>query len=134
MSLNGTGERPVVDCSKGKRMTVQSDKNQANINSIVRRIEKGGMLHNLNSGTPFYGDVSEYAGLQDAIIKVQNANEMFMDMSPEIRKRFNNNPVELVDFLRDEKNTQEAIDLGMVIKPVEASTVVEPSPPPNTEQ
>lgn len=113
---DGKRVRPVVDCSNDLVLTTQSDRKEADINELIKRMEKAGMQTKLNSSEPFYGDVSEFNGLQDAIIKVQEANELFMGMSASVRERFDNDPVKMVEFLADPANRAEAEQLGMVVK------------------
>lgn len=109
---------PVVDCSKDKPMTVQSDRDTADINRIVKLIASGGQP-GINQRPPFYGDVSELGGLQESIIKLQEADDLFMSYPAEIRERFDNSYVKFVEFLEDPDNLDEAIALKIVDKPVE---------------
>jgi len=39
-----------------------------------------------------------------------------MALPSDVRKRFSNDPAELIDFLADKKNDEEAIKLGLKIK------------------
>lgn len=123
---------PTVDCSadfKAGRMAVQADRDEVDINKIMARVEKGGQLPLFN-GEPFYGDVSELGGLQEAIIKTQEANDLFMSYPANVREKFNNNPVEMITFLEDPKNLNEAVDLGLVVKrPVAAADTPTPAVP-----
>lgn len=134
MSLNGPKfpAKPGVDCSKFPSLTVQADRAEADIDKILARFEKAGMISTLNKSEPFYGDVSEYSGLQDAMIMVQDANELFMGLSAAIRERFENDPVNLIEFLEDEGNRAEAERLGIVVpapKPAEPAPIP-PAPGP----
>lgn len=106
-------DAPTVDCSGDKPITVQSNRNEVDINSIVARVAKGGTV-TTSSGEPWFGDVSDFTGLQDAIIKVQEADDLFMQLDASVRERFDNDPVQLVDFLSDDRNRDEAIRLGLV--------------------
>lgn len=124
--------RPVLDCSDDDRLTVQAERDVVDINKIVARLEKGQMSARLNGAEPFYGDVSDLDGLQDALIKVQDANDLFMKMDASIRERFDNDPVKMVEFLADKNNLNEAIELGMAVKPPEVITP--PAPDPEPEQ
>lgn len=117
--------RKVVDCSKDPVVVVQADANEADINKIVARMNKTGQMPRMADGEPFYGDISEFTGLQDAYIKVQEANELFMSMDASIRTRFDNDPVKMVEFLEDPSNYDEALELGMVVKRPKVS---EPDP------
>lgn len=124
MSLNGKkGVKPVVDCTGDKGFTVQADRDDADINKIVARLEKGATLTRQSLKEPFYGDVSHLDGLQDALMKVQESKDLFMSYDANLRERFDNDPVQFVDFLLDEKNLDEAISLGLAKpKPVVIAT------------
>lgn len=104
-----------LDCSLDPGLTTQADTDSVNINTIVRRMQKGQAIPTF-AGEPFYGDVSNFDGLQDALIKVQDANALFMSYPAELRERFDNDPVNFVEFMSDPKNTDEAIELGLAVK------------------
>lgn len=104
-----------IDGSKEPSLTVQADRNEVDINRIVARIERGLAVPVLQ-GEPFYGDVSTLGGLQEAIMKVQEAQELFMQYPAEVREKFENDPVKFVSFFEDEKNREEAEKLGLVEK------------------
>jgi len=53
----------------------------------------------------------------EGLIMIQKAQETFMQFPVKIRERFNHNPVELLKFIEDPKNAQEAIKLGIAQKP-----------------
>lgn len=113
---------PVTDCSRDKGFTVQADRDDADINKIISRFNKSGQLPPTRGGQPFYGDISDIGDLQESLIKVQEANELFMQYPAELRERFDNDPVNLVEFLGNEANRKEAEELGLVVprpKPVE---------------
>lgn len=107
-------------------MTKQSFANEVDINQIVARFSKTGLLPTFN-GQPFYGDVSEIGDFQEAMNVVASANELFNQYPAEIRERFGNDAGQLIEFLSDENNRDEAIALGLVVKPVDP--VVDPIAP-----
>lgn len=116
------------DFSKEKSLTSQSFADEVNINKIMARVMKGQTILAAN-GQPFYGDVSEFGDLQDALIKVQEADALFMQFPADVRERFDNDPVKLVEFLSDDKNRAEAESLGLVNKRPDPAPVVTPTPP-----
>lgn len=128
MSLRYKGQNPVVDCSKDKGFTVQADRSDADINLIIARLEKGANLARLNSKEPFYGDVSHISGLADALIKVQEANDLFNGFDARLRERFDNDPVKFVQFFEDPKNIPEAIELGLALPLPKENQPPVPSP------
>lgn len=103
---------PTTDCSKDKVLTVQSLRTEVDINQIMKKVEKGMMLDVQNDGV--FDDISEFDGLELAIIKVQKAKEDFMRLPADMRAKFDNDPVKLVDFLSDGKNRKEAEELGLI--------------------
>jgi phage internal scaffolding protein len=108
----------------GISRTSQAAATELDINKIMARVLKGGLVPTFN-GQPFYGDVSDLGGLQDAIIKVQEADDLFMQYPAEIRERFENDPVNMILFLEDPANYDEALKIGLV-KP---RPVVQPPAP-----
>lgn len=104
---------PTTDCSNDPILTVQAQRNEVDINQIMKKVEKGMML-NLNEKQGVFQDISEFDGLELALIKVQKANEEFMTLPADVRARFENDPVKLVDFLSDEGNRTEAEELGLI--------------------
>ena len=110
--------------------TIQSDRDAADINKIIARFEKGQNVVRMNGREPFYGDVSDLDGLADAKMKILAADELFMSYNADIRERFDNDPVKLVEFLGDERTRNEAIELGLIDRPVEAPASPPPAPVP----
>ena len=122
------GKADAIDCSKDVARTQQSAKDECNINVIVERAKRGSDINHVNSRSPMYGDFTQLpTDLRDCLVQVKKAEEAFMSLDAHVRKRFRNDPAELMDFVRDPKNRQEAIDLGLVAKPVEPTPVVEPA-------
>lgn len=128
MSLNGNHAvdvrgrakvRPVVDIQildpKLERLTVQGERDMADINKIIQRMEKTGTILG-PTREPFYGDVSGFTGLADALEMVQNARELFMQIPASIREKFDNDPVKMVAFLEDPGNLDAAVEMGLVEK------------------
>lgn len=118
-----------VDYSKSKSLTVQSPTEEVDINKIMARIQKGQTVLT-SQGQPFYGDVSDFGGLQEAIIKVQDAEDLFMQFPADVRERFENDPVQMLQFLEDPANRKEAEEIGLVNKRPAPEPVVPPPPAP----
>lgn len=112
--------RPVVDFTGEVSRTKQSFKDQTDINKIIARFGRTGMLTHVNTRQPFYGDVSMIDSYQSCLNVVKEAQELFAGMSSAVRKRFGNDPSEMISFLQDPANLDEAVSLGMAVKrPVE---------------
>lgn len=108
--------------------TLQSFKDDADINCIIARYENTGVLVDPTvpvSRTPEFGDFSEMPSYQDAQNVIIAARNAFDALPSKIRERFNNDPAAYFDFVRSLKEGSEefdeAISLGIVNKPVNSS-------------
>lgn len=124
------GKGPRVDCSKDEPITQQSGRDDADINVIVERAKRGAVPPAGRNVAPMYGDFTEVpTDLREVLVMVKRADELFMSLDPFIRRRFNNDPAEMLDFLNDSKNRDEAVKLGLVKAPLEPVLAVEPKAP-----
>ena len=110
--------RPIVNNEPS--MTQQHFKDECDINQILARYQKTGILVEPGVGSglsPVFGDftdVVDYQTAQNAIIDVQ---ETFAQLPSSLRARFDNDPAALLAFLGKEENRNEAISLGLVNPP-----------------
>lgn len=108
----------------GDSMTHQSHQKECDINQIMLRWQKTGVIDHANTYQGQYGDFSEVPNdYQEAMNRVINAQDMFMSLPSSIRKQFNNDPGQFLDFATDPKNADRMVELGL-----SAPEVVESSP------
>lgn len=96
--------------------TKQSFKEEADINTIVRRFGLTGELPK-DVRMPVHGDFTnlpDFRAAQDALV---SARESFQEMPANVRARFHNDAAEFIDFCSDKNNRDEAIKLGLVPRP-----------------
>lgn len=96
--------------------TNQGKKNKVSINTIMARYHKA-MSVASDPRDGLYGDFSDKASYHEALSRIRDAQNDFDQLSASLRKRFDNNPANLIDFLSDEKNREEAMDLGLISRP-----------------
>lgn len=102
------------DGSDEPTLTVQDQRDECDINHIIARFEKTGVLP-VRSGyeNAQYLDVTELPDYQTARQTVIQAEQAFMQLDAHLRAQFNNNPAEFIDFMQNPDNVQKAIDLGL---------------------
>lgn len=111
---NYRSERPSVGIKfDDKSLAVQASRDECDINTIVKKYLRTGELPGLREGV--YADISEMPDLAAAIQMVSDADQAFMALPAEIRRRFDNDPVNLVAFAQDHNNLAEAISLGLAV-------------------
>lgn len=106
-------------------LTEQHHKDDLDINRIVNRaLRDGAMDPSLNRHFGKFMDASDSVDFLEANIRYRQGVEAFENLSSKIRTRFNNDPHQLMQFLEDPANRDEAIKLGFIEKPVPVSPEV----------
>lgn len=102
-------------------LTQQQFKEECDINNIIARYETTGLLTDpLHPGTrmPQFGDFSNVPDYLHAQTIIARTREAFEALPSKIRDRFDNDPAQMLEFLQDESNREEAVKLGLIDKPV----------------
>nr|QJB19120.1 MAG: internal scaffolding protein [Microvirus sp.] len=122
---------PAVDeVNDEPSMTKQAFMAEADINTIMSRYDRTGSYYDptvIPSSQPKFGDyvgADDYLAMQNALVEADLA---FAALPAKLRKRFDNDPAELLAFLEDKANLPEAIELGLVDRPAEPVAPVETS-------
>lgn len=100
-------------------MTEQQFKEDTDVNIIMNKLLKKGIMPKFVSKTGTYGDFRGAPDYYEAMQNVARAQSDFNELPSKIRNRFNNDPQQLMDFLNDTKNDEEALKLGLITKTLE---------------
>mgnify|MGYP000686875154 CR=1 FL=1 len=95
----------------GLSRTKQSFKNECDVNNILKNYNKTGIMPEGNPGEYRDLDGTDY---QEYMQTVASANSMFEELPSALRKRFKNDPAQLLSFVHDDKNVDEAHKLGLL--------------------
>ncbi len=109
-------------------LTQQQFKEEADINTIVDRFMKSGVLPT-PVNMPQFVDYEGVFDFQSAMNVVRQADENFMRLDAKLRARFNNSPQEFLEFFSNAENIPEAIRLGLAIPQAVAETQVSVAEP-----
>lgn len=96
--------------------TKQSFRDECDINNVMKKFERTGILPEMIKQNPQYGDFSDVESFQEAQNIVIHANEQFMALDAHIRKRFDNNPAKFLEFVSYPENLDEMVKLGIATK------------------
>ena len=94
----------------------QHQRDECDINYILKQFNVTGVLPQ-SPISPQYGDFSGIGDYHTALNRVIAADEEFMSLPAQLRARFENDPENLINFLNDDKNRDEAIELGLLERP-----------------
>lgn len=111
----GDGSRRVAIVCGGGR-TKQDMKDECDINKIMARFQRTGAITHVAKYEPQYG-FAPAIEFQEATEIVRQAQQMFDDLPSALRKKFENDPAKFLDFVQDEKNADEMLELGLRERP-----------------
>lgn len=120
---SGWRERRSLSFDPEKGRTKQQFRDEVNINEIMRRYRDNAIVPETRGQAGHYGDFSDIGGYDEAMEAVNTANQAFVELPSHVRTRFGNDPAQLLLFMEDEGNEEEARALG-ILPPLE----VEPEP------
>lgn len=99
-------------CS-GLSRVEKGHKKECDINLLVKRYNKTGLMQQrLENG--LFGNFIDVEDYQSNLERMRDARNDFMTLPAAVRKRFKNDPGEIIDFVSDDNNKDEAIKLGLL--------------------
>jgi len=98
----------------GPTLTHQSMADECDINKIMLKWQKSGVLEHRNTYEGQYGDFTNVPqDYHESMNQVLAAEDMFQSLPSSIRKKFGNDPQNYLDFATDPANHAEMVDLGL---------------------
>lgn len=94
--------------------TSQEFREDADINVLMARYVKTGVLPVHTDRQPFYVDADALPSFQTMQNVLIEAREAFMALPSRVRERFMNDPARFVEFATDEKNIDELRSMGLL--------------------
>jgi len=96
--------------------TDQTQQEHCDVKNIMKKY--GNNINNVippNRGV--YADISELPTYQQSLHILRDAQNSFSSLPAQVRKKFDNDPGEMMKFLADPNNNEEAQKLGLKITP-----------------
>lgn len=93
--------------------TEQHHKNECDVNRIIKKYDRNGLITHISKIEAQFGDVSGL-DFKASLDLIHNAQKMFDELPSKIRNRFKNDPYEILTFMEDPNNREEAIELGLI--------------------
>lgn len=93
--------------------TVQSEKERTEVNNIIRRYNKTGLIDHVAKGVAQYGDFTEINEYQENLNMIIKAEASFAALPAEVRKKFDNDPGQFFEFATDPKNRDSLVEMGL---------------------
>lgn len=103
-----------VKCTLKEKRTIESAAEETDINVIVKRMGLG-HAPPITAKLPMVGDFEKVFDYRTALEVVKDAEDAFNQLPAAVRHRFENDPGKLLEFMDDERNTKEAVALGLAV-------------------
>ena len=97
----------------GESFVQQSDYDRSDINLIVERFVRTGVLESVKQTQGQYGDFSDVGDYHSALNQVRHAEESFMTLPAPVRAKFMNDPGQFLDFINDPSNEKQMYEMGL---------------------
>lgn len=112
-AYDGSRVRFPLLCDLAKDRTQQSFKDECDINVLMKRYERTGILPVGRDVPPQFGDVTSL-DFTESMNQVAAVRGVFSQLDARTRARFENDPSQMLDFLADPANAAEAVKLGLI--------------------
>lgn len=119
--------------------TRQEFADECDINILMQRFERTGVISHVAQAEPMYLDLSEgVPDLMTALETVRAAEAAFMSLPASVRKEFDNDAIKFVAFAEDPDNLGKLREWGLAPTPAPQAPpmrveVVNPAPEPPTD-
>lgn len=107
-----------LECLDPSR-TKQSFKEESDINSVLKKYARTGVLDAKAVDSGIYGDFSNAVTYQEAMNTVIRAQEQFAGLPSFVRNKFRNDPTEFLAFVEDSANADELVRMGLATAKVD---------------
>jgi len=118
-------------------MAKQSFKEECDINGIMSRFEKSGLMDHVNKFQGDYGDFTEAQDYHTSMNQILAAQAAFDSLPAKMRSRFGNQPAAFLEFVEDESNEDEMREMGLLPPTTRKEgpevPIPAPAPPTTTE-
>lgn len=113
--LDSRGKERVQTVNDLPSLTVQSERDKADIQKILSQYSQVGILSSLNDAEAMFMDISEFTDLADALQQSRRAEVEFMQLPSKAREIFNHDVAVWLDSAHD-KDKRDALVAGGFIK------------------
>lgn len=98
-------------------LTVQSDRELADINKTMEKFRRTGIVQGLDRAEGQFRDVTTFEDYADVMRTVKAAEGEFMKLPSKVREIFNHDAAEWLDTAHDEDKRQALVEAGFIEAP-----------------
>ncbi len=112
--------------------TQQSFKDETDINSIMAKYQKTGLIDHVNEHGAHYGEQPAADDYHAAMNMVASTSSLFSELPSSVRDEFDNDPALFLEYISDEERRNELLKTKKINQDeLDIPAVPEADPPPN---
>jgi phage internal scaffolding protein len=105
----------------GPGRTKQEFKDESDINNIMARYMRTGLIDNVTQKLPQFADV-DGSTFHDAMMIVAESKTLFQELPSHIRTEFDNDPGQFLDFVHNPENRSQMAEWGLLAPDADLGT------------
>lgn len=121
--------RGAIDFGEEVTRTQQHMAADCDINNILNKYKRTGVLPTLIKKEPRFGDFADSPTYQESLELVMFSREQFEALPSAVRKRFRNEPAEFLAFASNPANSKEMAEMGLLTEEAKARILGQPGAP-----
>jgi phage internal scaffolding protein len=94
-------------------LTKQAFKKECDINALMARWQRTGVLEHVKEFQGVYGDYTGVMSYQESLDRVLAADAAFMSLPSSVREKFGNDPHQFIEFMQDPNKAEERREMGL---------------------
>lgn len=106
--------KSALDFEGQESLTEQNHKDMCDVNNIIARYDRTGLLNHVNEGLAMYGDYTTVNEFQESLNFVMRAQAMFDGLPSDVRKMFGNNPGTFFEYVTNPENEEKCVQMGLI--------------------
>lgn len=107
-----TKHKRVITPVVGETMTKQSFKDECDINNILRKYEKTGLISHLSAYRGRYEELPSNIDYQESLHAIMEADQAFASLPSRLRSRFDNDPALFLEFVGS-ATAEQLVEVGL---------------------
>lgn len=109
--------RVAIEFDPDEGMTEQHHKDQCDVNTIMAKYIKTGLIDHVQQYAGEYMDLASDPDFHTSMNKVKAAEAMFLTVPAAVRAVFDNDPGKFLEFVTDPDNIDEIREMGLAPQP-----------------
>lgn len=122
-----------IDFSGEESLTRQEFAEECDLNALMARYQRTGLMPQHPDAKPFYGDFADLPDYMEAQRILMEADSAFEALPAHVRREFDNDPARFVAFATDPDNLDKMREWGFA-EPLDRAQPVEPAKEPAIAQ